>query len=84
MVNTNRHISFFSFTSFSHKENVLFFLHLTLAFLLKTLGTLFAPPHFYFTTFSLKTKPINYQQKFNTLNKKKHNSKKLYGFKIIL
>ena len=46
MVNTNSHISFFPFTSFSYKENVLFFLHLTLAFLLITLGTQFAPPIF--------------------------------------
>lgn len=54
MVNTNRHISFFSFTSFSYKENILFFLHLTLGFLLKTLGTLFAPPIFLLQLFQLK------------------------------
>jgi len=54
VVNTNRHISFFSFTSFSHKENVLFFSQLTLAFLLKTLGTLFAPPIFLLQLFQLK------------------------------
>ncbi|PIQ09331.1 MAG: hypothetical protein COW71_07055 [Ignavibacteriales bacterium CG18_big_fil_WC_8_21_14_2_50_31_20] len=68
MVNTNRHISFFSFTSFSHKENVLIYLHLTLAFLLKTLGTQFAaPPIFLFTM------PISYQQNFNILTKQKYN-----------
>ena len=54
MVNTNRHISFFSFTSFSHKENILFFLHLTLTFLLKTLGTQFAPSIFILHLFQLK------------------------------
>jgi len=80
VVNTNRHISFFSFANFSDKENILFFLHLALAFLLKTLGTQFAPPHFYFAPFTLKTKPINYQHNFNTLIQQS----KLQYFTIIL
>ena len=63
---------------------------LTKQFLIESLGTLFAPPHlfrrssvlwnedghFYFRTFPLKTKPINYIQKFK-LNK-------LQRFTIIL
>ena len=71
MVNTNRHISFFSFTSFSHKENVLFFSQLTLAFLLKTLGTLFAPPIFLLQLFQLKQNQLIFNKNLiQLLNKK--------------
>jgi hypothetical protein len=76
------HFSFpIPFTEFT-KKLITQFLIFNFSFLIENLGTQFAPPHlfrrssvlwnedghFYFTTFSLKTKPINYIQKIN-LNK---------------
>jgi len=62
------HFSFpISFTEFTKKLTKQFLIF-NFPFLIESLGTLFAPPQFYFRTFSLKTKPINYIQKIN-LNK---------------
>jgi len=46
-------------------RNILWSTLLIFPFLFKTLGTQFAPPIFLFT------KPVSYQQKFNTLTKQK-------------
>jgi hypothetical protein len=84
MVFTNLHV--LTFTNFSFTENALLpLLHNILwsmlfifPFLLKTLGTQFAPPIFLFTM------PISYQQNFNTINKQKKKKNKLQLFATIL
>jgi len=48
-------------------RNILWSTLLIFPFLFKTLGTQFAPPPIF-----LFTKPISYQQNFNTLNKQKY------------